>query len=176
MYLLRLCDKIRPINRNSIKAVSAMKRIVKILFVSVFIFAVVCAISYANRPFSPEVTVEEIKKAVAENSTILVKSYDRCYEIEASDDLAKLFAFDKWEQTQKRSYDTPAIAFRLAEEWIIDLHSDGKATAYYGYSSRKYKSTAYYVAPTEIIRTLSDFVEANGTLQEKHYLESAFYH
>lgn len=157
---------------------NAIKRIVKILFVAVCIFVVVCAISYINRPFSPEVTVEEIKKAVAENSPILVKYNDRYYEYEigASDDLAKLFAFDKWEQTQMQSYDTPAIAFRLAEEWIIDLHSDGKATAYYGYSSSKHKSNAYYVVPTEIIQALSDFVEVNGELQEKHYPESAFYH
>ena len=75
-----------------------------------------------------------------------------------------------------QSDDTPAIAFRLAEEWIIDLHSDGTATAYYGYSSSKHKSNAYYVVPTEIIKAISDFVEANGELQEKRYPESVFYH
>lgn len=155
---------------------SAIKRIVRILIVAVCIFVVICAISYINRPFSPEVTVDKIQKAITENSSILVKSNDRYYEIGASDDFAKLFAFDKWEQTQKQSYDNPVIAFRLAEEWIIDLHSDGKATAYYGYSSSKYKSNAYYVVPTEIIQVLSDYVEVNGKLQEKHYPESAFYH
>jgi len=152
-----------------------IKRIVKILFSAVCIFIVIFAISYINRPPSPEVTVEEIRKAVAENSPILVKCNDRSYEIGASDDLAKLFALDKWEQTQKRSYDAPAMAFCLAEEWIIDLHSDGKATAYYGYSSSKYKSNAYYIVPIEIIKALSDFIEANGELQERHF-EHVFHH
>ena len=161
---------------NLIKAVSVIKRIVKILFAAVCIFVVICAILHANRPFSPEVTVEKIKKAVTENSLILVKSNDCYYEIGASDDLAKLLAFDKWEQAQMQSDDTPAIAFRLAEEWIIDLHSDGTATAYYGYSSSKHKSNAYYVVPTEIVKAISDFVEANGELQEKRYPESVFYH
>ena len=173
-----VCQGLRNMNCPLAKAVNAIMWIVKILLTAVCIFTVlivVCAISYMNRPLSPEVTVEEIQKAVAKNSPILVKYNDSSHEIEASDDLAKLFAFDKWEQTQKQSYDTPIIAFCLAEEWIIDLHSDGKATAYYGYSSSKYKSNAYYVVPTEIIKALSDFVEANGELQERHF-EHVFYH
>ena len=157
-----------------------MKRIAKILLVAVCVFLAVRVISYVNRPYASSVLEEHIRERVADKfDPILVKIHDgaddRYYEIEPSYDLEKLFAFDGWEQTKGRSYDTPAVEFRLAEQWILKLYGDGKITAYDGYSSSKYKSTAYYTAPAEIIGAVSGFIESNGEPQEKPFSESMFY-
>ena len=158
-----------------------IKKLVKNLFVGICIFAVVFVvakvIAYANRPYSPSVSIENIQRGMSRVDGLhLVKANDHYYTIEGSHALAKLFVFDEWEQTQKASSGKAVIAFCLAEEWIIDLHSDGSVTAYDGYASSKHKSTAYYAAPAEMIAALSDFIAANGELQEGRFLESAFYH
>ena len=160
--------------------VKVIKRIVKILLVGMCILAVVCAISYINRPrpLCSQVTVEGIKRAVAtvgHYKSILVGYNERAYRLPPSNDFGKLFEFDEWEPLQERIYGTSVIAFNLADEWVIDLYSDGKVCAYYGYSPDGYKSTAYYVVPIEIINALSDFVEENGELQELYHAH-AFYH
>ena len=142
------------------------------------VYIVVCAISYQNRPLCSQVTVEGIKRAVATDApyrAILVGCNERAYTIPPSNDFGKLFEFDEWEPLQERIYGTSVIAFNLADEWVIDLYSDGKVCAYYGYSPDGYKSTAYYVVPIEIINALSDFVEENGELQELYHAH-AFYH
>ena len=157
-----------------------MKRIAKILLAVVCVVLAVCVISYVNRPYSSSVLAEKIQERGADRfDPILVKIDDgadgRYYEIKPSYDLGKLFAFDRWEQTKGRTYDTPVMEFRLAEQWILKLYGDGKMTAYDGYSSSKCKSTAYYTAPEEIIRAVSDFIEIHGEPQEKPFSESMFY-
>lgn len=157
--------------------IKVIKKIAKILLAVLCIFVVAKVIAYANRPYSPSVSIENIQRGMSRVDGLhLVKANDHYYTIEGSYALAKLFVFDEWEQTQKASSGKAVIAFCLAEEWIIDLHSDGSVTAYDGYASSKHKSTAYYAAPAEMIAALSDFIAANGELQEGRFLESAFYH
>lgn len=166
---------------KEIKRAIIAKYVKRLLAAACAVFAVyivVCAISYKNRPLSSNVTVEGIERAVTRvdpYKSILVGYNERAYRLPPSNDFGKLFGFDEWEPLQERIYGTSVIAFNLADEWVIDLYSDGKVCAYYGYSPDGYKSTAYYVVPIEIINALSDFVEENGELQELYHAH-AFYH
>lgn len=151
-----------------------MKKLGKILLLALCLCVVVCVILYIFRPHTPYVTIPEIERGA--NGSALVKLGEGYYELQASDSFAELFAFDEWEQTQNRPSGNPAIMFRFAEEWIVEIYSDGAVSAYYGYASLNQKSSAYYIAPAEIIEALSSFVEENGVPQEGQFLESAFLH
>ena len=141
---------------------SVVKKAAKILLVGICIFVVAKVIAYANRPYCPTVSVENIREEMRKDRLIPVKVNDREYRIQGSEAFANLFVFDEWEQTEKGSSGTTVIVFEPAEEWIIKLRSDGSVTAYFGYAPRKYKKTAYYAAPAEAVAALSDFIAANG--------------
>ena len=153
------------------KRVIVMKKLVKKLFVGICIFAVVFVvakvIAYANRPYCPTVSVENTQEEMQKDRLIPVKVNDQEYMIQGSYAFAKLFAFDEWEQAEKASYGTTVIVFEPAEEWSVKIRSDGSITAYDGYSPNAYKNTAYYTAPAEVVAALSDFIVANGDLQER---------
>ena len=146
---------------------SVVKKIAKILLVGICIFVVAKVIAYVNRPYSPTVSVERIQEEMRKEQRISVQVNDREYKIQGSWDFANLFAFDEWEQTEKGSYGTDVVVFEPAEEWSVKIRSDGSITAYDGYSPNAYKNTAYYTAPAEVVAALSDFVVANGDLQER---------
>lgn len=139
-----------------------VKKIAKILLVGICVFVMAKVIVYANRPYCPTVSVENIREEMQKDRLIPVKVNDQEYMIQGSYAFAKLFAFDEWEQAEKASYGTTVIVFEPAEEWSVKIRSDGSVTAYFGCAPRKYKKTAYYAAPAEAIAAVSDFIAANG--------------
>ena len=167
-----------------------MKKRAKMFLVTVCVLTaalLIAVIWYISRPkpYDPSLTPEHIQNRVAfsdKRNRFLVKLVDplheenvRCYEAEPSYNFVELFAFDQWELTEEKTDSTPVMAFRLAEEWVIELYNDGKIAAHDGYAPRKYESAAYYTVPAEIITALSAYIEANGELQEI-YRESDFLH
>ena len=152
-----------------------MKRIALAAVCIGVVFLIVRVISYVNRPVSPNVTVPEIQEAIARKGPFWVKYQDSSYEVKASDQLAALFAFDAWEPAEERSEGTLVMVFYLAEEWLVDLYSDGVVVAYDGYALSNQKTTARYTAPAEIVGALSEYIETNGELQERHY-ERMYHH
>lgn len=151
-----------------------MKKAGKVMAVIIGLCVAAAIVLYISRPYSEAVTISGIERGAHYGA--LVKSGGVYYELQASDSFVELFAFDEWKPTRKKTYGNPAIMFRFAEEWIVEIYSDGVALAYYGYASGKQKSSAYYTAPVKIIEALSSYVEENGTQKEEPFLESAFHH
>ena len=152
-----------------------MKRIALAAVCIGVVFLIVRVISYVNRPVSPNVTVPEIQEAIAKKGPFSVKYQDSSYMVKSSDQLAESFAFDAWEPAEERSKGTLVMVFYLAEEWLVDLYSDGAVVAYDGYALSNQKTTARYTAPAEIVSVLSGYIETNGELQERHY-EHMYHH
>ncbi len=153
------------------------KKIRLIIVVLVSLCIILVAVLYISRPYSPSVTIQGIEQAI--NNELLVKSGEDYYKLQPTKDAYELFMLDKWQLTRNRPQETPTIKFRLAEEWIIEMYSSGKAEIYYGYASGKHKTSAFYNIPKEVVSNLVDYVSKNGEIQliqMEQYLESEFLH
>ena len=138
----------------------------------------VCAVwlpgRFLLRPYSPSVTLAGLRQGVEDS--LLVRSRERYFELDASDAVGPLCRCEEWQQVRQRPEGKPLLALRMAEEWLLEFYDEGGVLAYYGYAASDQKPRAYYAAPDDVLPALEQHVLLHGQPREEGSPASAFLH
>ena len=100
---------------------------------------------------------------------LLAKNY---YELQGNNNFSELFDFDQWQESDKPDGE-PVLILRFAEQFILEIYSNGYAAAHNSYAPGDEKSDAFYSIPQNTADNLIAYVEQFGNLINLETAQSA---
>lgn len=117
------------------------------------------------RDENPSISVDSAFLSVSNSESVFCKINDTYYKVDVSKEFIDLFQKDSWIDLNSSSGEsTEWITLRIAELYEIYLYSDRKASIFYGYSDIFHKTEAYYTVPSEVFKTVKDYITSSGSI------------
>ncbi len=114
-----------------------------------------------NKPINSLITISGLSNEAASNSYILAATGQNYYELQGNNNFSELFDFDQWQESDKPDGE-PVLILRFAEQFILEIYSNGYAAAHNSYASGDEKSDAFYSIPQNTADNLIAYVEQFG--------------
>ena len=145
-----------------------MKKIFPIAIAVVCTLGIVFMLIYTMRPYDDRITTAALEAETKTSDYLLAQVNDSSssepavfsyHEISGDADFSKLFAFGDWSISKTSPQGTPAVVLHFAEEWNLELYSDGTAWAWNGYASLGTKSDCYYTFSADTMESIIAYMK-----------------
>lgn len=134
----------------------------------IVIYLVLLSLLVASCGVSDDVQVNNAFEYLKSKEKAEVQVDGEIYTINVDEEFIALFQEPAWKE-DRDFVDTPELRVYLQEEYFIYLYPNGRASIYYGYSSRFEKNQEYYEVPTEVLGDVKEYVLENGNGPRPEY-------